>query len=86
MTEMKDEILHMYSRYYLGSDNIDASQTGTLYMYMHATAACQSSPHMYCSNVVYRSEITVTRLTFHNQTADVTYCANITLFLHWRSH
>ena len=32
--------------------------------------------------VVYLSEITVTTLTFRDRTADVTYCADVTLFLH----
>ena len=31
-------------------------------------------------NVVYLSEITVTTFTFRDRTADVTYCADVTLF------
>ena len=31
---------------------------------------------------IYLSEITATTLTFHDRTADVTYCADVTLFLH----
>ena len=33
-------------------------------------------------NVVYLSEITTTTLTFRDRNADVTYCADVTLFLH----
>ena len=36
-------------------------------------------------NVVYLSEIMVTTLTFQDRTADVTYCADLTLFLHTMS-
>ena len=32
-------------------------------------------------NVVYLSEIMVRTLTFRDRTADVTYCADVTLFL-----
>ena len=33
-------------------------------------------------NVVYLSEIMAMTLTFHDRTADITYCADATLFLH----
>ena len=33
-------------------------------------------------NVVYLSEITTRTLTFRDRTADVTYCADVTLLLH----
>ena len=33
-------------------------------------------------NVVYLCEITATTLTFRDRTADITYCADVTLFLH----
>ena len=33
-------------------------------------------------NVAYLSEITARTLTFFDGTADVTYCADVTLFLH----
>ena len=36
-------------------------------------------------NVVYMSEITTTTLTFRNRTADITYCAEVMLFLHTMS-
>ena len=36
-------------------------------------------------NVVYLSEITAMTLTFRNHTADITYCADATLFLHMAS-
>ena len=35
-------------------------------------------------NVVYLSEITMKTLTFRDRTADVTYCADVTLFLSGR--
>ena len=33
-------------------------------------------------NIVYLSEITARTLTFRDGTADITYCADVTLFLH----
>ena len=33
-------------------------------------------------NVLYLSEITMTTLAFRDRSADITYCANVMLFLH----
>ena len=41
------------------------------------TKACPKS-----LNIVYLSEIMATTLAFHDQTADVTYCADVILYLH----
>ena len=35
--------------------------------------------------VVYLSDITTTTLTFRDRTADITYCADVTLILHAKS-
>ena len=67
----------------INSEN-NSEITNFIFTVCKKTGFYQFSAKSHAQNVAYLSEIMARTLTFHDRTADVTYCADVKLFIIWR--